>query len=294
MTKRLFFALPGNEVMAERLAAFVGADLGRLETRSFPDGETYLRFATDPRHRSVVLVCTLDRPDMKFLRLAFAGGAARALGARKVGLVAPYLAYMRQDTSFRPGEAVTSVTFAKLLSAGIDWLVTVDPHLHRYKDLDAIYPISTRVAHSAPLLSSWIKSHVPRPFVIGPDIESEQWVSAVAQMADAPYRVLRKERRGDRDVAIAVPDLTSFANCTPVLVDDIVSTARTMIETSRLVRQQHLPAPVCIAVHGLFSYESYNRLKEVSSRVVTTNSVPHTSSEIDLLPVLAQSLETLV
>ena len=294
MTRPLIFPLPGNEMMAEKLGAALGGELGRFETRRFPDEETYLRFATDPTGRSVALVCTLDRPNPKFLPLAFAAGAARDLGAGRVGVVAPYLPYMRQDKSFRPGEAVTSVIFARLLSSGIDWLAAVDPHLHRYSRLDEIYSVETRVAHAAPLLAAWIKSNVSRPLLIGPDIESEQWVAAVAGMADAPYRVLRKERRGDRDVRISVPDLHLFADRVPVLVDDIVSTGRTMIETARHLREQGLPAAVCMAVHALFSEESYAKLNEIASAIVTTNAVPHHSNAIDVAPIIAQSIGDLV
>jgi ribose-phosphate pyrophosphokinase len=228
------------------------------------------------------------------LRLAFAATAARDLGAIRVGIIAPYLAYMRQDKRFQPGEAVSSVAFARLLSSGIDWLATVDPHLHRYATLDAIYPVATRVAHAAPLLSAWIKEHVARPLLVGPDIESEQWVAAVARTADAPYRVLRKERRGDRDVAVSVPDLHLLADRIPVLVDDIVATGRTMIETARHLLDQGLPPAVCLAVHALLSEESYGKLKEIASAVVTTNAVPHPSNAIDLAPVIAQSIRELL
>ena len=163
MTGPLIFSLPGNEATAEKLGAALSGELGKLETRRFPDEETYLRFATDPAGRSVVLVCSLNRPDPKFLRLAFAASAAKELGAARVGLVAPYLAYMRQDKQFHPGEAVSSVHFARLISVGLDWLATVDPHLHRHKSLDEIFPIPARVGHAAPLLAGWITSHVQRP-----------------------------------------------------------------------------------------------------------------------------------
>jgi ribose-phosphate pyrophosphokinase len=46
--------------------------------------------------------------------------------------------------------------------------------------------------------------------LIGADSESEQWVSAVGKEADAPYTVLEKVRRGDRDVEIAVKTCTSL------------------------------------------------------------------------------------
>jgi ribose-phosphate pyrophosphokinase len=294
VTGLLFFSLPGNEAMAEKLGAALSGELGKLETRRFPDEETYLRFATDPAGRSVVLVCSLNRPDPKFLRLAFAASAAKELGAARVGLVAPYLAYMRQDKQFHPGEAVSSVHFARLVSVGLDWLVTVDPHLHRHKSLDEIFPIPARVGHAAPLLAGWITSHVQRPLVIGPDSESQQWVSAVAELSDAPYRVLRKERRGDREVAITVPDLGEVADRVPVLVDDIISSGRTMIETVRHLREQGLPPAVCLAVHAVFSEETLGKLKEIAATVVTTNSIPHSSNGIDLAPIIARSVGDLV
>ena len=203
MTVPLFIPMPGNEATARALARPLGAALGQLELRAFPDGETYLRFDGDLSGRSLAIVCTLDRPNEKILPLLFAAATARELGAIKVGLVAPYLAYMRQDRRFKPGEAVTSREIAQLLSNAFDWMVTVDPHLHRYSSLSEIYRIPTRVVHAASLMSEWIKANVPKPLIIGPDGESEQWVSTVAQDAGAPYAVLEKVRRGDREVEIS-------------------------------------------------------------------------------------------
>jgi phosphoribosylpyrophosphate synthetase len=65
--------------------------------------------------KSVVLVCTLDRPNDKILSLVFLVDAARARG-QPCGLVAPYLASLRQDRQLRVGEAVTSRTCARLVS----------------------------------------------------------------------------------------------------------------------------------------------------------------------------------
>lgn len=153
MTPILLIPMPGNERLAAGLAAQLDCETGELNTRRFPDGETYLRFATDLDKRSVAIVCTLAPSNEKILPLIFAAATARELGAWKVGLVAPYLAYMRQDRRFNPGEAVTSRQMAHLISETFDWMATVDPHLHRYGDLSEIYSIPTRVVHAAPLVS---------------------------------------------------------------------------------------------------------------------------------------------
>lgn len=288
----LLVAIPGNERLAEDLAATLRYELGRLEIRAFPDGETYLRFHTSPHGRSVGIVCTLSRPNERVLPLIFAAATARELGATKVGLVAPYLAYMRQDRRFKPGEAVTSRQVARLLSDAFDWLVTVDPHLHRYSSLADIYRIPTHVVHAAPLVSEWIKANVTNPLIIGPDSESEQWVAAVASDVGAPYSVLEKVRHGDRDVEIRVTDLEQWKGRTPVLVDDIISTGRTMIEAVHLLSSQGWPSPVCVAVHGLFADEADRVLARLGARVVTTNSVPHATNAIDIKKALAAHIAT--
>lgn len=293
MTASLYIAMPRNEAAASALAQAHGATTGQLELRAFPDGESYLRFGTDLSRQMVAIVCTLDRPNDKILPLLFAAATARELGVAKIGLVAPYLAYMRQDRRFKPGEAVTSREVAQLLSNAFDWLVTVDPHLHRYGSLSEIYRIPTRIVHAAALMAGWIRANVANALIIGPDSESEQWVSTVAKDAGAPYTVLEKVRRGDRDVEISVRNLGDLGGRTPVLVDDIISTGRTMLEAVRLLKARGVAAPVCVAVHGLFAGDAYEMLIKAGARVVTCNTVPHPSNAIDVLAALAEALGTL-
>jgi len=283
-------AMPGNDAMTQRLAQSLNADLGRIELRAFPDGETYLRFLTDVSGRALVMVCTLDHPNEKILPLLFAAATARELGAARVGLVSPYLAYMRQDRRFKPGEAVTSREVARLLSNAFDWLVTVDPHLHRYGSLADIYRIPTRVVHAAPVISQWIRVHVPNALIIGPDSESEQWVSAVARDAGAPYAVLEKVRRGDRDVEISIERLQLLDGRTPVLVDDMISSGRTMLAAVRLLQERGAPKPVCIAVHGLFADHSDTLLAQAGARVITSNSIQHKTNDVDVGEILANAI----
>ena len=142
--KRLILPLPGNEALAAALAKACDGELGGIEIRRFPDGESYVRLHGDPIGRPVDLVCTLGRPDAQFLPLVFAADAAHDLGASQVTLITPYLAYMRQDKRFNPGEAVSAPLFARFLEESFDWLVTADPHLHRNPELSGLYRIPVR------------------------------------------------------------------------------------------------------------------------------------------------------
>ncbi|HVV65956.1 MAG TPA: ribose-phosphate diphosphokinase [Rhizomicrobium sp.] len=286
----LFAALPGNDAMAAKLCEAAGGDLCAIEARAFPDGETYLRLAGEIEGRSLALVCTLARPNDKILPLLFAADAARDLGARRIGLVAPYLAYMRQDRRFRPGEAVTSRPFATLVSGAFDWLVAVDPHLHRYSSLGDIYDIPARALHAGALLARWIAANVDDPFIVGPDEESAQWVAEVAQDSGCAFAVLRKQRLGDREVTIAARDLERIGDKTPVLIDDIVSSGETMIAAIAAVARASSRAPVCLAVHGIFADEAVARIEATGARVVSTNTAPNARGAIDVAPLLAPAI----
>ncbi len=294
--KPLLLAYPGNETLTESLRMALGAEPVSFSMRRFPDGETYLRIESEVRDRAVAIVCTLHDPNARFLPLIFMADTLRELGAARIGLVAPYLAYMRQDRRFQPGEALTSSSVARLLSERFDWLVTVDPHLHRRSSLAEIYSIPADTVHAAPLLTQWIRKHVGNPLVVGPDAESEQWVRAVAEGVPCPHVVLQKTRRGDRDVAVTmIPQIEGWAGHTPVLVDDIISSAGTMIETVRQFAAARLPLPVCLAVHGVFAAQAYEVLKEAgAARIVTTNSIPHLSNEIDISHVLIEPVRRLL
>jgi ribose-phosphate pyrophosphokinase len=287
-------ALPGNEPLTHALADQLNADQIKLDYRRFPDGESYLRLPDELDGRRVALVASLDRPDDKIPSILFAADLARDLGATRVGLVCPYLAYMRQDTRFHPGEALTSLSFARWLSAHLDWLVTVDPHLHRYAALDEIYTLQSEVVAAAPALSEWIAESVDHPVVIGPDGESEQWARAVAEPADLPWRVMTKTRFGDRDVKLEVPDLSELAGHTPVLVDDIISSGGTVAEATRHLLDAGFQAPVVVVVHGLFGPRSRELLRHAGvARVVCTNSVNAPESEIGLSRLLVPAIERL-
>jgi len=287
----LILTLPQSQALAVRVGELAGMPLGAVEARQFPDGETYLRIDADCAEKTIVIVCTLDRPDDKLLPLVFLADTARRLGAVRVGLVVPYLAYLRQDRPFRPGEAVTSQTFAALLSRYVDWLVTVDPHLHRYRALDQIYPVPNRVVHAAPAVAEWIATHVDRPLLVGPDEESLQWVADISSRARAPHIVMKKTRRGDRAVDVSMPDVGAYRTETPVVVDDIVSSAQTMVAAVTQLVAAGLRAPVCVGVHALFSAQAEDALRRAgAAQIVTTTSIPHSTNAIDVMPLLVPAI----
>lgn len=291
----LVVAMPGNEALADQLAASLGLQRAAASVRHFPDGESSVRADGAVLGRHTVLACTLDRPDAKLVPLFLLAHALREAGAVSVGLVAPYLPYMRQDKQFQPGETASAVHVSSWIASHFNWLVTVDPHLHRITDLGQVYAIPTRVVHAAADVAMWVKTHVRQPLLVGPDEESEQWVSEVARGAGAPYVVLAKQRRGDRDVVVSVPHVGQWLTHTPVLFDDIISTARTMTETVGHLKRAGLAAPVCVGVHAVFAQRAYDNLLAAGvADIVSCDSIVHPSNRICLGPAIAAGVGELL
>ncbi|GAB3751443.1 ribose-phosphate diphosphokinase [Lysobacter olei] len=266
--------------------------VGRLDWRRFPDGESLVAIDDELAGADVAIVASLHDPDVMALALRFAADTAREFGARSVGLVAPYLAYMRQDKRFHAGEAVSAPLFARFISESVDWLVTVDPHLHRIHALDEVYRIPARTVAAAPAVADWIRREVDRPILIGPDSESEQWVRDIAARAGAPFQVLEKQRRGDRDVSVSLPDAAAAAQGrTPVIVDDIVSSGRTAIETLGHLHRLGLPPATCVAIHAVFAGDAHAQLLAAgAARIVSTDTIAHASNAIGMAQPLADAV----
>jgi len=288
----IIFSLFEEHPTYEYLIKNFDFEKGEIIIRQFPDGESYIQIKSDVQNRNIIILNSLDNPNEKILPLIFTANLAKDLGARTIGICAPYLSYMRQDKVFHDGEAVTSKYFSKIISENFDWLITVDPHLHRYKKLSEIYSIPAISLHTKDLISKWIFNNIDNPVLIGPDSESRQWVKAIADIHNIPYTVLEKNRRGDYDVSVSKLNIEKYVDLRPVLVDDIISTGMTMIETIKNLNSLNMQEPVCIGVHAVFADDAYAKLKdEKVSEIITCNSIPHISNKIDLSSILGEEIQ---
>lgn len=291
VNRPLLFALEPHPLLPSLCEQLEGIG-GTLETRQFPDGETYLRVTTSVAGADCIVVSNLAHPNDKFLPLIFLLGTLRDLGAKSVGLVAPYLCYMRQDRRFAEGEALTSKLFAQMLSQHMDWLVTIDPHLHRYHSLGEIYGVPSQRVQGAHALSQWLRGQ-QKLLLVGPDAESEQWVSEVARDSGHPFVIGEKHRYGDRNVDIHLPDLTPYKDLTAVIIDDVISSGQTILQCLLALKKGGIEQVNCAAVHGIFASNVDQQLLDAGlAELVTCNTIPHPTNRIDLTPLLVPAINS--
>jgi len=280
-----------EQALASRLAKTAGLHLERVERHVFPDGEIRLRLPPSLPPR-VILLRSLHDPNTKLLELLLSAGTARDLGARHLTLVAPYLAYMRQDVAFRPGEAISQKIIGRHLSELFDALITVDPHLHRVASLKEAVPAQEALAlTAAPLLADFVHRRCPDALLIGPDEESEQWITAAASQYGFDHGVCRKTRHGDRQVEITLPEVPVTGRAV-VLLDDIASSGHTLAQTARLLLRSGARSVDVAVTHALFSGDAFQVVQDAGvGHIWSTDAVPHMSNSVSLAGLLADALQ---
>jgi ribose-phosphate pyrophosphokinase len=284
---------PEDTLIAERAAQAAGLQARAIERHRFPDGE--LRLMLPPALPArVVIWRTLNDPNEKLVELLLVAQAARELGAQHLTLVVPYLAYMRQDIAFHPGEVVSQRIVGRFLADLFDAVITVDPHLHRVATLHEAVPVADAVVLSgAPVLADWVHSQRADVVLIGPDEESLQWVSQAAARHGWDHAVCRKQRHGDCAVSIELPELV-VQDRAVVLMDDVASSGHTLAQAARALLVAGAASVDVAVTHALFASGALALVKDAGvGEVWSTDCIAHESNAVSMVPALAAALRRL-
>jgi len=283
---------------AQRLGQAAQLPVKMIDRHRFPDGELKLRLPVDgagrlPAH--VVLLRSLHDPNEKLVELLLTARAARTLGARHITLVAPYMAYMRQDIAFAPGEVVSQQVVGAFLAGLVDAVITVDPHLHRVATLQEAMAVPQAIVLSgAEPLADLIAQRRPGALLVGPDGESAQWIARAAARHGFDHAVCTKQRNGDSDVVIKLPPL-NFQGRAVVLLDDVASTGRTLAQAARLLRVAGAVSVDVAVTHALFVGDALQALHDAGGgEVWSTDCIPHASNAVPMAGPLAGALRSLL
>jgi ribose-phosphate pyrophosphokinase len=275
---------------ARALGLAAGLPVQRIGRHRFPDGE--FKLTLPPKlGAEVSILRSLHTPNEKLVELILAARAARELGAREVTLIAPYLAYMRQDSAFNPGEVVSQKVIGRLLADLFDAVVTVDPHLHRVALLTEAVPLGRAVALSAaPLIGHFVAMRGRSPMLVGPDAESAQWVHVAATYNGLPWTVCRKTRHGDTEVEVD-PPADEVGGREVVLVDDVASSGQTLAAAARVLIAAGAARVDAVVTHAVLAPEAGATLRAAGiSEFWSTDTVPHPSNALSIVPLIADAL----
>ncbi len=295
MMKACLLYFPDCKEPANRLAHFLQIESDQIQIHHFPDGESLITLP-ERLPECVIIYESLNNPNQKLIELLFAARGARNSKVKNLILIAPYLAYMRQDKCFRPGQVVSQKVIGTFLSELFDSLITIDAHLHRINNLSQILPGCRAInLTTSALTANFIVEHFPyAPFLLGPDEESLQWVAGIAKNAGLEYGVCKKIRYGDKNVNVTLPNV-NLRNRHVILIDDIASTGYTLAAAAQELRKSGINHIDCIITHALFAKGALKLLKESGIKhIITSDTISHSTNKIFIAPIVAKALEDLV
>jgi len=275
-----------------RLASWLDVPMHEIALHRFPDGE--LRVTVGPAAATTILYVPLDQPNDKIVAVLFAAEALRREGAERLVLVSPYLCYMRQDAAFQKGEAISQKVIGRLIAGTVDRVITVDAHLHRTHSIANVFSgIEADNLSAMPTIADALRANslAPDTLVVGPDVESQAWVSELAGRLKVGSAVAQKRRRSDHSVDISFADPKLFAGRPVLLIDDIVSSGGTLIACTKALAAAGAKTIDAIITHALFPPEMTRAFMQAGLRSIrSTHSVPHPTNAIALDEILGLAL----
>jgi ribose-phosphate pyrophosphokinase len=133
-----------------------------------------------------------------------------------------------------------------------------------------------------------------RPLLIGPDAESAQWVESAAAVGGFEHGVCDKRRQGDREVEIVLPML-AVKGRQVVLLDDVVSSGRTLARTAELLLAAGAASVDVAVTHALLAGDALAVIKAAGvGEVWSTDCIAHPSNVVAMAPLLAEALQPLL
>ena len=287
-TRVLYF--DDEAAAACRFAETAGFSSAVVDRHRFPDGELKLRLPASLPAK-VIVYRSLVNPNEKLIELLFVAQTARQLGASDLTLIAPYLAYMRQDIAFQEGEVVSQKIIGRFLAQVFDSLATIDPHLHRVATLEEASPVKRAITLSgAPLLGDYIARQTPDAFLLGPDSESAQWIASAAKKHGFDHAACEKIRRGDKDVQVQLPAV-DLKGRRVVILDDVASSGRTIAKATHAALEAGASSVDVAVTHALFADDALQVIREAGVRHIwSTDCIAHESNVVSIAAMLAEAL----
>ena len=270
--------------LASELADTTSHKLGKIEKKTFPDGELYVRILTDVANQDVAVISTTQSNE-DLIELLLTLSALKDNGVKKILCVLPYMAYSRQDHAFLPGEAISAKTVLTLISAYADKIATINAHFFEEPGKQDFMGIEVENLDAFILLAKHFKS-LSDSLLIAPDEGAMHYARIAAKEIGCDYDHLIKKRLSGELVEMQPKEL-DINGKSIIILDDIISTGGTMVKASEKLKESGAKDVHIGAVHGVFS----KGIKMFSGLdVVSTNTIKNPLAKVSVAPIIAEFL----
>ncbi len=268
------FAGSASRQLAEAICERLKVPVGDIEVSRFEDGEVSVRFNENIRGSDVFIVQSTNAPADHLMELLVMLDAAKRASARRVTAVLPYFGYARQDRKDQPRAPITAKLVANVITvAGADRALTMDLHSAQ---IQGFFDIPLDHLYSAPVLIEHFQAlNLPNLVVVAPDIGSVKMARAYAKRLNADLALVDK-RRPKADSVEVMNIIGDVEGKNAVMFDDVVTTARTLCQAAKAIRERGALDIYAGVTHGVFCPGSLERVADSPiTEVVVTDTVQH-------------------
>lgn len=292
---------PASQILGVKIAKELGFESINTEIKKFPDGENYVRINIEDETivagKEVIIVQSTgpsanSDQNARLIELFMMIDSVKRMGAEKIIVVAPYLAYARQDKIFRPGESQFGNAIIQLINAlGIDELYVVDIHAPSILKDCSCKAINI---DSMKLLADYIKlKGMTDIVVVSPDKGAIERAGAFAKHIgeNVPVEIIEKER--DKITGnIKMEGSLNLKDKDVVISDDIISTGGTMASAIKLAKDSGAKSISVVATHALLLQQAkYRIIKAGADEIIGTDSIDNEASKVSLAKTIADYLK---
>jgi ribose-phosphate pyrophosphokinase len=263
-----------NPLLANRIARYLGTELGSLEVFEFANENIFVRIVDNVREKDVFLVQPTSRPVQKsIMELLIMIDAFKRASAGRITAVVPYYSYGRSDKKDQPRVPITARLIADMISvAGADRLLTMDLHQGQ---IQGFFNIPVDELTAVHLLSNYFIQKKLQNVVVVTDLGFAKRARTFAELVGAPMAIVEKRREANDDRAEVLNVIGEVRGKRAIIVDDEVDTGGTMGEITRALEREGVLEMYACATHGVLSGAAIDRLRESSLReVVLTDTIP--------------------
>jgi len=270
------FSGRSNPQLAQEIADYLGTTVGPMVIKNFADGEIYVQIKESIRGDDVFIVQPVCNPvNENLMELLIIIDAFKRASAKSITAVIPYYGYARQDRKTSGREAITAKLVADLLTtAGADRVLAMDLHTGQ---IQGFFNILVDHIFANPIIVDYVKNLGINPdemMAVSPDMGGANRTRAFARKLDCPMAIIDK-RRDKHNEAIAAHIIGDVKDKVCLMFDDIIDTAGTICEASKLLKANGAKKIYVCATHAVFSGPARERLQNAPiEECIVTNTIP--------------------
>ena len=286
-----------HQSLAQDICGYLSLEMGKVDIRRFPDGEIDVRITSDVRGSDVFVIQPTCTPGSETLmELLILIDCLRRASAGRIIAVIPYYGYARQDRKDAGRVPITAKLVANLIvTAGAKRLLTMDLHADQIQGFFDI-PVDHLLAWVA-FIPYFQQKKISDLVVVCPDVGSIKQARAYAKKLSGGLAIVDK-RRDSPERVHTMHLIGDVKNKNALIVDDMISSAGSIVEACKCVRNHGAKDIYLCATHPVLCGDSIKLLQNSSAKeIVVSNTIPLSAAKhfanlkiISVAPFFAEAI----